>query len=107
QDFTPPLLVPISVGSQLYPFLAPGPQAPFAAPRTAEEGLLPGRKVIFACVLKEPESGLRTVQVQIKAADIRNVNRRFAFRDSVVNDPIPIETALELEPEVVGTKDPA
>ncbi len=60
QDFTPPLLVPVGVGSQRTPFVAPGRQAPFFAPRTFEEGLAPGGKLIIAAVISEQETGLNT-----------------------------------------------
>jgi hypothetical protein len=63
QDFTPPLLVPVGTGNQATPFLAPGRQAPFFAPRTAEEGLTNNSKLIVAVVLSEQESGLNTARV--------------------------------------------
>jgi hypothetical protein len=56
QDFAPPLLVPVSVGNQQFPFLAPGRQAPFFAPRTAEEGLGQGSKLIIGVVISDQEA---------------------------------------------------
>jgi hypothetical protein len=74
-DASPPLLVPVAAGNQQFPLVAPGRQAPFFAPRTAEEGLNPGGKLIVAAVISERESGLSTttadaaVQVSIRRLD--------------------------------------
>ncbi len=58
QDFTPPLLVPQGTGNERTPFLAPGRQAPFFAPRTAEEGLGQNSKLIVGVVIQDQEAGL-------------------------------------------------
>lgn len=115
EDTTPPLLVPVSTGNQQFPFVAPGRQAPFFAPRTAEEGLNPGGKVIVAVVLSEPESGLvnargttgPSVSVQIKDADnpqfLVNTDPRlpFPFRNTP-NEDIPVQHFVEQPPLIVA-----
>jgi hypothetical protein len=102
QDFTPPILIPVAVGGQLYPAVAPGVQAPFTAPRTAEEGLLPGSKVSIAFVIQDLESGLASASVVFKDAD------RPTFTTSVSDvdyenpgDAYPVEIAIEGQPQTV------
>ncbi|MBV9864486.1 MAG: carboxypeptidase regulatory-like domain-containing protein [Abitibacteriaceae bacterium] len=108
QDFTPPELIPASVGNQLYPFLAPGRQAPFYAPRTAEEGLQPGGKVVVGVVIKEQESGLRSVSVSFKDAERPLYDRSVGGFSNIFypNDKIPVEIAVEEPPQVVLTNQP-
>lgn len=72
QDTTPPTLVPQGAGNSLTPVVAPGPQAPFFAPRTFEQGLRPGASagptaltgdanaLRLAVVIRDVESGLET-----------------------------------------------
>lgn len=97
QDFTPPLLVPISVGNQIFPFLAPGPQYPGSTPRTAEQGLTPGGKVVVGFVIEEKESGLSNVSITFKDAD----RPQFFRRTELVNGTIPVDIAIELQPQAV------
>lgn len=102
-DFLAPVLVPKPSGNQLlFPFVAPGPQAPFPAPRTAEEGLRAGNTVRIACVLSEPESGLFSVSALIRDANVpefgdassifpdSGTGRYTPFRSSPVNESIPV-----------------
>lgn len=103
QDFTPPILVPQGAGNVQFPVLAPGPQAPFAAPRTFEEGLAAGGPVIFGFVLKEQESGLQSVTLAYKDAD----SPRFDHFEPEVNEQILIDVAEELEPRTIATNLPA
>jgi len=98
QDFVPPILVPIAVGSQLYPFVAPGRQSPFFAPRTAEDGLTPGTKLVVAAVLQEPESGLASVSITIKDAD----QPTFLPLLTRPNNNIQVEVAQEGQPVAVN-----
>ncbi len=98
QDFTPPVLIPVAVGGQLYPALAPGPQAPFTAPRTAEEGLLPGGKLTVGFVIQDLESGLASASVVFKDADRPTFNTR---PDDVDTPGFVVETAIEQQPATV------
>lgn len=102
QDFTPPILIPVAVGGQLYPALAPGVQAPFTAPRTAEEGLTPGSKVTIAFVIQDLESGLSSASVVFKDAD------RPTFTTTIEDTDYPgpgtvasVEVAKEGQPQTV------
>lgn len=103
QDFTPPILIPVAVGGQLYPALAPGVQAPFTAPRTVEEGLIPGSKVTVAFVLQDLESGLSSASIVFKDAD----RPTYTTRIEDVNYPpvtafrYPVEVAIEGQPQTV------
>lgn len=67
QDTTPPALIPQGAGNLQMPVVAPNPNAPFFAPRTAEAGLKPNSPagtfaedggLRFAVVLRDAESGL-------------------------------------------------
>ncbi|HEY0072986.1 MAG TPA: hypothetical protein VGB77_02715, partial [Abditibacteriaceae bacterium] len=103
QDFTPPILIPVAVGGQLYPALSPGVQAPFTAPRTAEEGLLPGSKVTVAFVIQDLESGLASASVVFKDADRPTFNTSI---EDVDYPPSPgplysVEVAEEDQPQTV------
>jgi hypothetical protein len=105
EDLTPPLLVPVSAGNQQFPFVAPGRQAPFFAPRTAEEGLSPGGKLIVAVVLSEPESGLSnatsttsgSVSFQIRDAD----QPLFTSILTQPNDGVNVRHDVEQAPQIV------
>ena len=104
QDFTPPILIPVAVGGQLYPALAPGVQAPFTAPRTAEEGLVPGSKITVAFVVQDLESGLASASVVFKDAD------RPAFATGIEDVENPavganynVETAVEGQAQTVSS----
>ena len=102
QDFTPPVLIPVAVGGQLYPALSPGVQAPFTAPRTAEEGLSPGSKVTIAFVLQDLESGLASASVVFKDADrpiYRTINSDVDY--SAPGPLYPVELAVEDQPQTV------
>ncbi len=102
QDFTPPVLIPVAVGGQLYPALAPGVQAPFTAPRTAEEGLSPGSKVTIAFVLQDLESGLASASVVFKDADRPTYSTSLDDVDYPSPGPAyPVETAIEGQPQTV------
>ncbi len=99
EDTTPPVVVPQAVGGQLYPALAPGIQAPFTAPRTAEEGLSPGKKVTIAFVVQDLESGLKSARVEFKDAD----RPTFQTQDSIVDAIIGVEIAVEQQPEIASS----
>lgn len=103
QDFTPPELIPVAAGNQLYPFLAPGIQAPFFAPRTAEQGLQPGGKLVIACVIREQESGLQAVTAAIADAD----RPTYTTTTYLPNDiTVPVEVAQEQPPQTVVNSQP-
>lgn len=102
EDFTPPILVPVGAGNVKYPVVAPGIQAPFFAPRTAEEGLAPGAPVQIAVVLSEPESGL--AQTGSVTAVFYNADQRsFTANTSLVNEKIRVRTNLEQKPAAIGS----
>lgn len=108
QDFTPPVLIPVAVGGQLYPALAPGVQAPFTAPRTVEEGLTPGGKLTLGFVVQDLESGLASAGVAFKDAD------RPTFITQIEDVEFPpitapvfaAEVAIERPPQVVSSVNP-
>jgi hypothetical protein len=101
QDFTPPILIPVAVGGQLYPALAPGVQAPFTAPRTAEEGLTPGSKVTIAFVIQDMETGLQSASVVFKDADRPTFFTGIEDVDYPGGVVFQVETAVEGQPEIV------
>jgi hypothetical protein len=113
QDFTPPILVPQAAGNQLYPVVAPGPQAPFNAPRTVERGLSVNGPITVAVVIREQESGLRSVTATFTAAESPTYEGapfsgtgEISGKDqpadtSRVNEDIPVRVRREAEPSVV------
>ncbi len=102
QDFVPPVLVPIGAGNVQYPVVAPGPQAPFFAPRTFEDGLTAGVPVQIAVVFDERESGLN--QTGSVTATFYNADQnRFATSTSTVNEKVSVRINRELKPRSIGT----
>lgn len=101
QDFTPPTLVPQGTGNDLTPFIAPGVQSPFFAPRTAEAGLRAGGQIKIAFVLKEQESGLNanSVTVLFKNAEKPTYVEQYEF----VNEAIPIRAMVEDQPTITNS----
>lgn len=102
QDFTPPVLVPVGAGNVQFPVVAPGPQAPFFAPRTFEEGLTAGTPVQIAVVLDERESGLSptgSVTVNVYNAD----QRSYSSTVSQVDEKINVRTSTERKPVSIGS----
>jgi hypothetical protein len=100
QDYTPPVLLPTSVGNAQYPLLAPGVQSPFLAPRTFEEGLTPGQKAKIAFVLDERESGIGNITIRFYDADDRPET---PDTPSQVNERINVQTFKERKPSAIGS----
>ena len=95
-DFTPPILIPQGSGNQLYPVVAPGPQAPFTAPRTEETGLQPNSPIRVAMVLQDKESGVSGVTVIVRKADVYGFGDPRQFPVTPVNETIPVQISPEL-----------
>jgi hypothetical protein len=100
-DFTAPILVPVGAGNARFPVVAPGPQSPFSAPRTFEQGLTPGTPVRIAVVLEERESGLAPGSV---TATIYNADQRgTSVETTQVNEKIRVQTNRETKPAPIQT----
>lgn len=101
-DTTPPALTPQAVGNQLIPVVAPGPQAPFFAPRTVETGLKAGGEITVAVVLSELESGIddSAGSGAVTALFYRAGAEQFDTAVKKVNEGIPVAVKTELRPPV-------
>ena len=126
QDTTPPALVPQGVGNLKYPVVAPQPNAPFFAPRTAEVGLQPGLTptaaeqaelagaqpsantyakrggLRFAIVLRDVESGLQETSAKTPPSSVRvsfyNADSpQFDSYITIVNEGIMAQISPELK----------
>ena len=91
QDTTPPALIPQGAGNLTYPVVAPQPNAPFPAPRTAEQGLRAGVAagtpaeqggLRFAVVLRDTESGISATPGAVTVT-FYNANARSYITDVV------------------------
>ncbi|MBV9470640.1 MAG: PD40 domain-containing protein, partial [Abitibacteriaceae bacterium] len=113
EDFTPPILLPQQTGNQVFPVLAPGPQAASAnltAPRTPEEGLQAGQPVTIAFVVQELESGLSNVHIDIIDAETSG----YRFEPSPqggpgnpqkVNASVAVNVNYETDPAIIDSID--
>lgn len=99
EDTTPPILIPQASGNQLFPVVAPGPQSPFPAPRTAETGLRAGGNVTVAVVLRDLESGLNP-NFGVFANFYRAGAEKFTPFTSKVNEGVSVSVRREERPPV-------
>ncbi len=131
RDTTPPSLVPQGAGNLQYPVLAPQPNAPFFAPRTAEAGLKPNiiptaadntdeasrtaftakGGLRFAVVLRDVESGLNetvpgtttpTTPASVSVSLFDADSPNFSIGRNDVNEGVNVEIAVELKADRIG-----
>ncbi len=129
RDTTPPALVPQGAGNLQYPVVAPQPDAPFFAPRTAEAGLVPNQTptqsevneltatpsssantyanhggLRFAVVMHDVESGLREGAAS-RAVTVSFYNadkRQFRTTQDNPNEGIAVSRAEEQKAAIVS-----
>jgi len=99
-DSTPPLLVPLALGNQQFPVIAPGPQSPFFAPRTQEQGLLPGGVLKVAVVLNDQQTGI--AKNGAVTVTIRDATQRSYFGRTERTDPKVVTDGIIMAEEAAG-----